>query len=212
MDRFARNKSIFGADFAKLGEAKVLLLGVGGVGSFCLDALWRTGVTNLTIVDFDCYDITNQNRQLGSEALGAPKVYRLVSLYDGVTPIMAKVTPEWVYQFDFTSYDIILDAIDDVKAKVAVAHKCHKKLIASMGSAKRIDPTKIEVKSIWKVEGDALARCVKGGLKKLPIKVDFKAICSTEAPMINDKGSFVGVTGAFGLTLASECIKKIIAI
>jgi tRNA A37 threonylcarbamoyladenosine dehydratase len=210
LEKYARNKLLFKESFHKIEKAKVLLLGIGGVGSFCLDALWRSGLTDITIVDFDCYDITNQNRQIGSEAIGAPKVFRLASLYSGATPIMVKITPEWVKEFDFTPYDLVLDAIDDVRAKVALAHKCHKKLISSMGSAKRLDPTKIEVKSIWKVEGDPFARKIKTELKKLPIKVDYKAICSTEPAQIKEKGSFVGVTGAFGLTLSSVAIKKLI--
>ncbi len=208
--RYARNRLLFKEDFNIFANSKVLLLGVGGVGSFCLDALWRTGVKDITIIDFDLYDISNQNRQIGSESVGTPKVYHLASLYEGVTPIMVRITPDWVKNFDFSPYDLVLDAIDDVKAKVAIARKCHKKLVSSMGSAKRIDPTKIEIKNIWDVSGDALAKKVKDELKKLPIEVNYKAICSSEAPKIKEKGSFVAVTGAFGLTLASITLQTLI--
>lgn len=73
MTRYERVKPLFGDDFEKLQKSKVLLLGVGGVGGHCLDALYRTGIADITIVDFDTYDITNQNRQIGSDAIGEKK-------------------------------------------------------------------------------------------------------------------------------------------
>ena len=79
-DRFTRVRRVLGDDFEKLAQAHILLLGVGGVGSVCLDALFRTGIGSITIVDDDVYDITNQNRQLGSEAVGEVKVNHLASL------------------------------------------------------------------------------------------------------------------------------------
>ena len=103
-DRYSRVRRVFGEDFEKLQRAKILLLGIGGVGSPCLDALYRTGISDITIVDFDTYDVTNQNRQLGSEAVGEVKVLHMASLYKGVTPVEAKVTPAWVENFDFEPY------------------------------------------------------------------------------------------------------------
>lgn len=208
-DRFTRVRRVLGDDFEALQEAHVLLLGVGGVGSVCLDALFRTGIGHITIVDDDVYDITNQNRQLGSEALGEVKVLHLASLYPNVTPIHALITPEWVEMFDFSPYDVVIDAIDDMPAKVAVANKVSGKLLSSSGSAKKIDPTRIRTASIWKTHGDALAKKMRYELKKSGFNGDFLTVFSDEEPLCKELGSLMCVTGAFGLTLASLAIRKI---
>ena len=208
--KYQRCQLLFRDDLTTLQQAKVILFGVGGVGSFCLDALIRTGICDVTIVDFDTYDETNQNRQIGSDLVGAIKVERLRELYPTVTPIHVKVTPQWIENFDFDPYDVVLDAIDDISAKVALALKCHKKLISATGSAKRIDPTKIEVATIWKTQGDALAKKFRDELKKKRFSKNFRVIFSQEQVLCTEKGSFVGVTGAFGLTLCAEAIKKIL--
>ena len=207
--RFERCRMLFDKDFEKIQNAKVLLLGVGGVGSFALDCLYRSGVGDITIVDFDRYDITNQNRQIGSEEVGAIKVERLAKLYPGIKAINAKIDAAWIERFDFSPYDIIIDAIDDTKAKIALAHKCYQKLISSMGSAKRCDPTKIETASIWKTHGDPYARKIRYELKKSGFKGDFLVVFSPETPQCKEKGSFVGVTGSFGLALCAKTIEKI---
>ncbi len=209
-DRFTRVRRVLGDDFEKLAQAHILLLGVGGVGSVCLDALFRTGIGSITIVDDDVYDITNQNRQLGSEAVGEVKVNHLASLYPNVHPIHALITLEWVEAFDFSPYDVVIDAIDDMKAKVAVAHKVSEKLLSSSGSAKKIDPTRIRYTSIWKTHGDALAKKMRYELKKSGFKGDFITVFSDEEPTCKELGSLMCVTGAFGFALASLTIQKII--
>ena len=207
---YTRTAQLFGEDFVKLRNAKVLLLGVGGVGSFALDCLYKSGVNDITVVDFDRYDTTNTNRQLHSEAhIGEVKVAALQKYYPLVTPIEAKVDGEWIARFDFTPYDVILDAIDDIGAKLALAQKEHKKLISAMGAAKRIDPTRIRVDSIWNTQGDAFAAKIRYELKKRGFKKKYRAVFSDEQPRIKEKGSYMGVTAAFGLVLASEAIKKI---
>lgn len=210
--RHTRTRLVFGEEnFETFTKAKILLLGVGGVGSFCLDCLYRSGVRDITIVDFDRYDVTNQNRQMHSENHeGELKVEALKTHYPEVIAIADKITPEWVEAFDFEPYDIVLDAIDDMKAKLAVIEKCYSKLISSVGSAKRLDPTKIEVRSIWKTEGDPFAAKIRTELRKRKFRGDFSCICSSELPRIKEKGSFVGVTGAFGLAMCSLALRKII--
>lgn len=208
-DRFTRVRRVLGDDFEKLTQAHILLLGVGGVGSICLDGLFRTGIGSITIVDDDVYDITNQNRQLGSEAVGEVKVNHLASLYPNVHPIHALITPEWVEAFDFSPYDVVIDAIDDMKAKVAVAHKVSEKLLSSSGSAKKIDPTRIRYTSIWKTHGDALAKKMRYELKKSGFEGDFITVYSDEEAICKELGSLMCVTGAFGLALASLAIRKI---
>ena len=208
-DRYSRVRKIFNEDFPKLQHAKILLFGVGGVGGICLDALFRSGINDITIVDFDCYDITNQNRQLGSEAVGEIKVKRLKELYPTVTPIAQKVTPAWIEAFDFSPYDVVIDAIDDMPSKVAIAHKSSEKLISSSGGAKKIDPAKVRYCSIWKTHGDALAKKFRYELKKSGFTKDFLTVFSDEEPNCKDLGSLICVTGTFGFTLASLAIRMI---
>jgi len=212
--KYSRSKKLFGADFEKLQNAKIILLGVGGIGSFALDGLYRTGVTNITIVDFDRYEESNLNRQLGSEtpgAIGSVKVDHLKTLYPNVTAINTKVTQEWLDGFDMSSYDYILDAIDDIPMKVELIKKYHKKLISTTGGAKRFDPTKIEYINIFKTYNDPFARKIRDMLKKDRFRKSFKVIFSSENPNCTEMGSFVGVTGTFGLTMCSVTIQKILS-
>lgn len=208
--RYERIKTLLKDDFTKLEDAKILLLGVGGVGGFCLDCLYRSGVKKITIVDFDTFDITNQNRQLHSEQhLEKVKVQALKQHYPEIQTINKRIDEEWVWGFDFDGYDLVLDAIDDTKAKLALAQKCHKKLISSFGSAKRLDPTKVEVSDIWKSYGDRFGSKIRYELRKRGFKKKYKVIFSSEEAVSKEKGSFVGVTATFGLTMCGEAIKKI---
>ena len=208
--RFDRSKMLFGENFEKIQSARVLLLGVGGVGGYCLDCLYRSGVSDITIVDFDTFEITNQNRQIGSESLGEIKVDYFKRVYPCVTSINEKITPKWCEEFDFRSFDLVIDAIDDMSAKVALANSVGDKLISSMGGAKRIDPTQIEISSIWKTHGEALAKKFRYELRKSGFDGDFDVVFSSESSNCEGMGSFVGVTGSFGLTLCSLAIRKII--
>jgi tRNA threonylcarbamoyladenosine dehydratase len=202
---------LLGDDFEKITSAKILLLGVGGVGSFCLDCLHRNGIHDITIIDFDCYDASNQNRQIWSELHeGESKVEAMQKHYPQIKTMDMKITPEWVEAFDFEPYDLVLDAIDDIHAKLALAQKCYSKLISATGSAKRLDPTKIEVSTIWKTHGDRFASKIRYELKKRRFSKKYPVIFSSEPARTKVKGSFVGVTGAFGLTMCSLAIQKLI--
>lgn len=202
---------LLGDDFEKLAGSKILLLGVGGVGSFCLDCLYRNGITDITIIDFDVYDESNQNRQMWSELHnGESKVSSMKEHYPEIHVMDMKITPEWVNSFDFEPYDLVLDAIDDIHAKLALAQKCYKKLISATGSAKRLDPTKIEVATIWKTHGDRFASKIRYELKKRRFTKKYPVIFSTEPARVKVKGSFVGVTGAFGMAMCSLAIQRLI--
>ncbi|RXJ87277.1 ThiF family adenylyltransferase [Arcobacter sp. CECT 8985] len=209
--RYDRTKKLFGEEnFKKFQDAKLILLGVGGVGSFALDSLYRTGITNITIVDFDTYEESNLNRQMGSEGnIGKIKVEALAQKYPEVTPIHVKITKEWIDNFDFSSFDYILDAIDDVTPKVHLIKKYFTKVISTSGGAKRIDPSKIEYKSIWDTYNDPFIRKIRTELKAQGFKKKFKVVFSSEEPMCIEKGSFEGVTGSFGLMMASVTIQKL---
>ena len=209
--QYDRTKKLFGDDvFEKFKDVKLILLGVGGVGSFALDALYNTGIKNITIVDFDTYEESNLNRQMGSFGnIGRIKVEALKEKYPEVTPIHIKITPEWIDDFDFSSYDYILDAIDDVKPKVHLIKKHFTKIISTSGGAKRIDPSKIEYISIWDTYNDPFIKKIRTELKAQGFKKKFKVIFSSELPMCLEKGSFEGVTGSFGLMMASVTIQKL---
>lgn len=208
--KYDRVKLLLNKDFEKLQNAKIILLGVGGVGSFCLDCLVRSGITDITIVDFDIYDESNQNRQMWSELhTGEVKVEALQKHYPTIKIINKRIDEEWVNDFDFDEYDLVLDAIDDTKAKLALAQKCYKKLISSFGSAKRLDPTKVEVADIWKTYGDKFGSKIRYELRKRGFNKKYKVIFSSEEALIKEKGSFMGVTATFGLTMCAEAIKFI---
>jgi tRNA A37 threonylcarbamoyladenosine dehydratase len=209
--RFERCKMLFGEEnFAKLQQAKILILGVGGVGSYALDCLYRSGVKDITILDFDVYDESNRNRQIGSDAVGMSKVSTLAALYPNIRTIEQRMDMAWVESFDFEPYDLVIDAADTTKVKIEIAKKCYKKLIMALGSAKRYDTSKIEVTSIWKTHGDALAKKIRDELKKAKFNKNFTVVFSPEEDKCKEKGSCVAVTGAVGLTVCSEVIKKIL--
>ena len=210
--QYDRTKKLCGENvFEKFKDVKLILLGVGGVGSFALDALYNTGITNITIVDFDTYEESNKNRQMGSHGnIGRVKVEALKEKYPEVTPIHVKITPEWIDNFDFSSYDYILDAIDDVKPKVHLIKKHFTKIISTSGGAKRIDPSKIEYISIWDTYNDPFIKKIRTELKAQGFKKKFKVIFSSELPLCLEKGSFEGVTGSFGLMMASVTIQKLV--
>lgn len=210
--QYDRTKKLFGDDvFEKFKDVKLILLGVGGVGSFALDALYNTGITNITIVDFDTYEESNKNRQMGSHGnIGRIKVEALKEKYPEVEAIHVKITPEWIDNFDFSSYNYILDAIDDVKPKVHLIKKHFTKIISTSGGAKRIDPSKIEYISIWDTYNDPFIKKIRTELKAQGFKKKFKVIFSSELPMCLEKGSFEGVTGSFGLMMASVTIQKLL--
>lgn len=209
--RFQRCKMLFGKEnFPKIQKAKILILGVGGVGSYALDCLYRSGVSDITILDYDTYDETNQNRQIDAEAVGESKIETLIKLYPSIKTIEQQMDMAWVESFDFEPYDIVLDCADTTKVKIEIAKKCYKKLIMSLGSAKRYDTSKIEVASIWKSHGDRLGRKIRTELKKARFSRNFTVVFSPEEDKCKDKGSCVAVTGAFGLTICSEVIKRIL--
>lgn len=222
--RFARTLLLFKEEgFQKLQHAKVLLLGVGGVGSFALDCLYRTGVGTICIVDYDVFEASNQNRQIGSfEGIGRKKSEVLKEKYPGILALDSQVTQDFIDSFDFSAYDIVIDAIDDIDAKIALALKIanlttkqHKNaqmpvLLVSTGSAKKLDPSEIQFASIWKSYGDRFARKFREGLKKKGFKGDFMVAFSPEVPKCKQLGSFCGVTASFGLRLASEAIALIL--
>jgi len=205
--KYDRCRKLF-SNFHKLQQLNILICGLGGVGGYALDCLYKSGITNITAIDYDIFEIHNQNRQIGSEYIGSKKTEVFKKLYPKINIINTKITPKWVEEFDFDRFDFVIDAIDDIPAKIALIKKNYKKIISSMGAAKRIDPTKIEVTSIWKTYNDPFAKVIRDRLKKEKFTKNFKVVFSTETPIKCEMGSFVGVTGSFGMALCSQCLTK----
>ena len=172
-DIFNRARLLLGDEsMERLASRRVLLFGVGGVGSWCAESLVRTGIVHLTIVDADCVNITNVNRQLmaTTRTVGRPKVEvlkeRLLEINPSaqITAIQELFTAENAADFHLDSYDYIIDCIDSLKDKTALielASHSPAALFSSMGAALKIDPTRIRVAEFWDVQGDPLARAIR---------------------------------------------------
>jgi tRNA A37 threonylcarbamoyladenosine dehydratase len=141
--------------------------------------------------------------------LGVYKVEHLKTLYPNIEAINQKIDLEFIDKFDFDSYDIILDAIDDIQPKIQLIKRYYKKLISTTGSAKRTDPFKIEYINIFKTYNDPFARKIRDALKKERFNKNFKVIFSSQNPQCKEMGSFIAVTGSFGLMMCSIAIEKL---
>lgn len=223
-DMFLRSSLLLGEDATeKLATKKVALFGVGGVGSFCFEALVRTGVGEIHIFDSDCVETTNLNRQLIAtrDTLGEAKVEsakaRGESINENVKIVPFKVfySAENSALFDLSQYDYIIDAIDSVASKTELilrAKENNVPIISSMGTGNKLDPTAFKIADIYKTEGCPLARVMRYELKKLGIK-KLKCLYSPEKPIKPENGkvgSAVFVTGTAGLIIASEVIKDLL--
>ena len=214
IDRFTRARALFDEKFEILQNAKILVCGCGGVGGAAISALYRSGVTHLSAIDNDKFEITNQNRQILSENLGVYKTAAFEQNFSGVKGICEKIDENFVRNFNFSEFDFVIDAVDDIKAKILLAKICAQNnlnFISSMGAAKRLDPLQIRTASIWKTKNDPFARKFREELKKADFKGDFEVVFSLELPQnINALGSFMAVTATFGNILAAKVIEKLI--
>ena len=225
---FSRSEALLGAEgLDRLRNVRVIIFGVGGVGSWCAEALIRTGLTHLTIVDGDTVQPSNVNRQLPAtrETLGRPKVEALrerllsinpdaeiVAVHQYLTPALSQGEGETSESSDFRfeEYDYVIDAIDDVPAKADLIINATRargvKVFCSMGAALRFDPTAVTTGELMSIKGDALAKAVRARMKKIGLHPYKKVRCvySTEqAQRCEARGSLMQVTAVFGCTLAS---------
>ena len=222
-DFFARSEALLGEKAMEtLRNTRVIIFGVGGVGSYAAEALIRTGLTHLTIVDGDTVQASNLNRQLPATraTMGLPKVEALKARLLEINPeakiealpIMAN--GEWL-EANELNYDYIIDAIDSVNDKtdlILYATRARVKIFSSMGAALRFDPTQVTTGELMAIKGDALAKAVRARMKKLDMHPYKKVRCvySTEqAQRCETRGSLMQVTAVFGLTLASLVIQDI---
>jgi len=208
----------------RLGEIRVILLGVGGVGGWCAEALVRSGVCHLTLVDSDEVAPSNINRQLVATAdnIGQSKVEemrrRLLSINPeaDITALHRRYPAEGEEGADdpiwqWNQYDYVVDAIDSLDCKmhlIYTASHSRATLVSSMGAARRVDTERIHVAEFHKVHGCPLARALRTRMKKadrLPAR-PFLCVYSDEPP-VSESGTIAPVVGVFGMTLANVVIK-----
>ncbi len=196
-EEFKRTGLILGAQaLEKLKSSRVCVFGVGGVGSYVVEALARSGVGSIDVVDNDEVATSNINRQIIAlhSTVGMAKVDvakdRILDINSECEVRTHKCfyLPETASEFEFDKYDYVVDAIDTVAAKIDIIMKCTElgtKVISSMGTGNKLDPIRIKVTDIYKTEGDPLARVMRRELKKRGVK-KLKVVYSSEAPLTPD--------------------------
>jgi tRNA A37 threonylcarbamoyladenosine dehydratase len=228
---FRRNELLLGGEtMERIAQKRVIIFGVGGVGSWCAESLVRSGISRLTIVDSDCVSVTNINRQLmaTTKTVGQVKVdalkERLLSINPKaeITALQQVFSEETAESFQLDTYDYIIDAIDSLKDKatlILLACQQQAKLFSSMGAALKLDPTRIKVTEFWKVKGDPLARALRNRFKKDKTFPKRKFLCIYSDELLKNQmpvdpedrgnGSIVHITAIFGLMLAGLVIQDI---
>ena len=236
---FRRSELLLGDEvMERIAQQRVIIFGVGGVGSWCAESLVRSGIRQLTIVDSDRVSITNVNRQLmaTTKTVGQVKVEvlkeRLLTINPSaeITALQKIFTEESASDFHLEDYDYIIDAIDSLKDKAALIllatsfpstgeGRRGPKLFSSMGAALKLDPTRIQITEFWKVKGDPLARALRNRFKKEKLFPKRKFLCVYSDELLENKrpidpddrgnGSIVHITAIFGFMLAGLVIEDI---
>lgn len=219
-EQFKRTESLIGKDaVSKLLESKVIVFGVGGVGSYICEALARAGVGYMEIVDKDEVDVTNINRQLIAlhSTVGKPKVEVCKERLKDINPNLEVVArqcfylPEKSEDFDFAQYDYVIDAVDNVTAKIDIICKAKEAgvpVISSMGTGNKLDPMAFKVADIEKTKVCPLAKVMRKELRKRGVS-DVKVVYSEEEPKNSDTrtpASISFVPSAAGLLIAKTVI------
>lgn len=230
---FERTERLLGKDaMEKLARARVALFGVGGVGGYALEALVRSGICHITVIDGDSVSMSNINRQIIAtySTVGRAKVELARERAQAINP-NAKITAlnmfyskENADELDLSSFDYVIDAIDSVSSKIELiirAKAAGVPIISSMGAGNKLDPTAFEVSDIYKTSVCPLARVMRTELKKRGVK-SLKVVYSREEPkkaVSEDKstaeerrcpGSISFVPSVVGLIIGGEVIKDLI--
>lgn len=194
LNQFSRTELIFGKEaMEKLASSRVAVFGIGGVGGYTVEALVRSGVGSVDLIDDDKICLTNINRQIYAtrKTVGKYKVdvaeERIHEINPDTTVNTYKTfyTPETAEQFDFTQYDYIVDAIDTVTGKIALAVNADSagtQIISSMGAGNKLDPTAFEVADIYSTSVCPLAKVMRYELRRRGIK-KLKVVYSKEPPL-----------------------------
>lgn len=241
-DIYSRTELLVGSEgMAKLAAAKVAIFGVGGVGSWCAEGLVRSGVTHLTLVDSDVVNVSNINRQAMADTLtvGRPKVDALRDRLLAINPSASVDAVQSVYcdetagEFDFNSFDAVVDCIDSLKDKITLimrASASQAKFYSALGAGLKIDPTKIRVAEFWSVRGCPLGSALRKKMRREGKEPAKPFLCvyddevlpnlgepaeapgpsggSTSKAVIN--GTMAHITAIFGFTLSGLVISDIL--
>lgn len=205
----------------KISKINVLIVGIGGVGGTALEALVRSGVKNITIIDKDVFSESNLNRQILStrDSIGLYKVdvgiNRCKSINPDVNITGLKINLDEKNVNELEYFDYIIDACDDINAKLALmqyANKNNINLISSMGTGKRLNPSNVIITRLDKTSNDPLAKKMRYEPRKRGLKLNIPVVCSKEEPINNDRiiASSIFVPSTAGLMLAYYIIEKVI--
>lgn len=238
-NQFSRTQLMLGNKaMQNLKNSRVAVFGVGGVGGYVIEALARSGVGTLDIIDNDTVSVTNLNRQIIAlhSTIGQSKVDVMKKRIADINPdckvnvynmFFEKSTAD---NFDFSKYNYVVDAIDSVKSKVLLAQICYNnniKIISSMGTGNKLDPTKFEITDLYKTSYDPLAKVMRRELKKIGVK-KLTVLYSKEEPvklnpdevsdLLDDEdlqkrsipSSNAFVPSAAGLIIASKVVKDLV--
>ena len=227
MEEFSREIKLIGQEnFEKLKNSKILLFGIGGVGGYVLESLARSGVENITIVDFDTVSESNLNRQIIAlkTTIGKYKVDVARERVNNINPncnvkaIKEKLTKENIDSFNFKNYDFVIDAIDMVTSKLLIIEKAKKEnveVISCMGTGNKLDATKLQICDISKTNYCPLAKVMRKELKNRGI-YHLNVVFSTEQPKRFDEkqrkvtpASIAYVPAVAGLYISQFVIKKL---
>ena len=219
---FERFELLVGDKINDIKSKKVLVIGVGGVGSYTVESLVRSGISNITIIDNDIIDITNLNRQLMTtqDNIGLSKVEVLEKRIKSINPdCIVNAIKTFVDDSNIdsiiTDYDYVVDACDTVKTKLSIIRVCNKlgiKLISSMGTGNKMNPSLLQVTDIYKTNYDPLAKLIRSNCRKMGVK-RLTVVCSKELPIKKGvktipSNSFVPATA--GLLITSYIINDIV--
>ncbi|MBM6653052.1 tRNA threonylcarbamoyladenosine dehydratase [Faecalitalea cylindroides] len=208
-----------------LKNKTVLVVGIGGVGSFCVEALARTGIGHLILVDKDKVESSNINRQLlaTTETIDQVKVIVMKKRIQTLNPECKVDMYDCFYDCSMDEkifsqkIDFVIDCIDSIKSKQDLAMACIQRdipFLSSMGTARRLDPSKLEIMELEKTSYDPIAKRMRNWKRKNKIRNKIWVVCSTEPPRPVEAGkplpSMIFVPASAGLLLASECVKKLI--
>ena len=232
MEEFSRIQRLVGEDaMARLAAARVAVFGIGGVGGYVAEALARSGVGKLDLIDHDTVALSNLNRQIIAlhSTVGQSKVDVMARRIADINPeaqvraIPLFYLPETADRFDFHEYDYVVDAIDTVAGKMELvrrAREANVPIICSMGAGNKLDPTAFRVADIYKTSVCPLAKVMRGLCRKEGIK-SLKVVYSEEPPMTpappegHTEGkippaSAIFAPAAAGLAIAAEVVKDLI--
>ncbi len=225
-EEFERSALLLGEDaIEKLSRTTVAVFGIGGVGGHATEALARCGVGRLVLVDADTVAASNLNRQTIAlqSTIGMKKTDAARARILDINPDCEVITHPIRYSsetrdsFDFSEYDFVIDAIDDVEAKLDIIKRADDSgvgIISAMGAGNKLDPTKFRVADIYKTQVCPLARAVRTRLKKLGVK-KLTVVYSEEEPTVKREpgvpvGSVSFVPSVMGLIIAGEAVKRIL--